>query len=224
MKLEWDKVGERFYETGVDRGVLYIPNASGVYDSGVAWNGLISVSESPTGAEATPQYADNIKYLNLISAEDFEATIEAFTYPDEFAQFDGVASAAAGVMISQQTRGHFGLSYRSLVGNDVDGTDLGYKIHLIYGAMAAPTEKAYGTVNESPEALTFSWELTTTPVAVSGFKPTASLVIDSRTADPANLATLEEILYGVDEVADPVSPAVVARLPLPDEIIGMFTP
>lgn len=222
MKLEWDKVGERFYETGVDRGVLYIPDANGVYDTGFAWNGLVSVSESPTGAEATPQYADNIKYLNLVSAEEFEATIEAFTYPDEFAQFDGSAEIAAGVMVGQQNRGTFGLAYRSLVGNDVSGTDLGYKLHLVYGAMAAPTEKAYGTVNESPEALAFSWELTTTGVYVPGKSPSASVVIDSTKVDAADLTELETILYGVDEVVEPASPAVAPRLPLPAEIIGIF--
>lgn len=213
-RLQWDQVGERFYETGVDRGVLYIPDGTGDYVEGHVWNGLVSVSESPTGAEATPQYADNIKYLNLISREEFEATVEAFTYPDEFAQFDGTAEPEPGVLIGQQTRGTFGLAYRTLVGNDVDGEDHGYKLHLIYGAMAAPTEKAYGTVNESPEAITFSWELTTTPVAVTGHKNTATLVIDSTKVDAADLEALETILYG-DEVEEP-------RLPLPDEIIGMF--
>lgn len=214
--LTWDNVGERFYETGVDHGVLYVPTA-GVYDDGFAWNGLVSVSESPTGAESNPQYADNIKYLNLVSAEEFEGTIEAFTYPDEFEEFNGVQSPQAGILIGQQSRPTFGMSFRSLIGNDVEGTDLGYKLHLLYGCQAAPTEKAYGTVNESPEAITFSWELSTTPVAVTGMKPTASVVIDSRTADPTNLAALEVILYGEDT---PVRP----RLPLPDEIITMFTP
>jgi len=216
-KLVWDQVGERLYETGVDRGVLYIPDESGVYDTGVAWNGLVSVSEAPSGAEPSPQYADNIKYLNLISLEEFAASIEAFTYPDEFAQFDGSAEMEPGVLIGQQPRGTFGLSYRSLIGNDVAGTELGYKIHLIYGAMAAPTEKAYGTVNESPEALTFSWELSTTAVQVTGYKPTASLVIDSTKVDPAKLVTFEDILYGVTEVTP-----VVARLPLPDEVASHF--
>jgi len=213
MRLKWDQVGERFYETGVDHGVLYIPTV-GVYDAGYAWNGLVAVSESPSGAEVTPQYADNIKYLNLVSAEQFGATIEAFTYPDEFAQFDGTAEPQAGVLIGQQVRGTFGLSYRTQVGNDVTGTDFGYKLHLVYGAMAAPTEKAYGTINESPEALTFSWELSTTPVDVPGFKPTASMVIDSSKVDATNLAALEDMLYGTAG-GDP-------RLPLPAEILSLF--
>ncbi|MCA1806975.1 MAG: hypothetical protein LC687_03860, partial [Actinobacteria bacterium] len=196
MLLKWDQTGERIYETGVDRGVLYIPDGSGDYNDGVVWNGLVSVSESPSGAEPTPMYADNIKYLNLVSREEFEASIEAFTYPDEFAQFDGTVEPEAGILIGQQTRGTFGLAYRTLVGNDVAGTDLGYKIHLIYGALAAPTEKAYGTVNESPEAITFSWELTTTPVAVTGHAPTASLVIDSTKVSESDLTAIELILYG----------------------------
>lgn len=222
MRLKWDQTGERLYETGVDRGVLYIPNESGEYAEGHAWNGLVSVSESPTGAETSPQYADNIKYLNLVSIEEFEASIEAFTYPDEFAQFDGTAEPEPGVLIGQQPRGTFGLAYRTQVGNDTDGTDFGYKLHLIYGAMAAPTEKAYGTINESPEAITFSWELTTTAVQVEGHKPTSSLVIDSTKVEAATLEELETILYGVDEVLEPAEDAVVARLPLPDEIITMF--
>lgn len=215
-RLLWDQVGERVYETGVDRGVLYIPDVNGVYNDGVAWNGLVSVSESPTGAEATPQYADNIKYLNLVSAEEFGATVEAFTYPDEFAQFDGTAEPEPGVLIGQQTRGTFGLAYRTLIGNDLEGTDLGYKLHLIYGAMAAPTEKAYATVNDTPEALTFSWELTTSPVAVTGYKPTAALVVDSTKVEAADLAALETILYG-DAATEP-------RLPLPDEVIALMAP
>lgn len=215
MRLLWDQVGDRVYETGVDRGVLYVPNASGVYDDGYVWNGLISVSEAPTGAEPTPQYADNIKYLNLVSIEEFGATIEAFTYPDEFAQFDGSAEPSPGVMIGQQNRGTFGLAYRTQVGNDTEGTDHGYKLHLIYGAMAAPTEKAYGTVNESPEALTFSWELTTTAVQVPDYKSTASLVIDSTKVDAGALADLEDMLYGT-AAAEP-------RLPLPAEIISLFS-
>lgn len=215
--LAWDAVGERFYETGVDRGVLYVPNGTdGAYDTGFAWNGLVNVSENPSGAEVTPQYADNIKYLNLVSVEEFAATIEAFTYPDEFNQFDGLVEPETGLLIGQQPRTHFGLCYRTLVGNDLEGTELGYKLHLIYGAMAAPTEKAYGTVNDSPEAITFSWELTTVPVMVTGHKPTASLVVDSRTADPGHLADLEVILYGDD--VGPTEP----RLPLPDEIITLF--
>src|SRR5690606_35515536 len=170
-RVTWDQVGERLYETGVDHGVLYLRNETGDYDTGVAWNGLVSVTESPTGAESNPQYADNIKYLNLVSAEEFGATIEAFTYPEEFAQCDGTAAPAAGVYVGQQPRRTFGLSYRTQVGNDIDGTDHGYKLHLIYGALAAPSEKAYNTINDSPEAITFSWELTTTAVEVPGLKP-----------------------------------------------------
>lgn len=211
--LTWDGTGERQYETGVDRGVLYIPNA-GVYDNGVAWNGLTAVTEAPSGAEATAQYADNIKYLNLISAEEFGATLEAFTYPKEFAQFDGAATPQAGVVIGQQTRKAFGLSYRTRLGNDLLATDFGYKIHLIYGATAAPTEKAYATINDSPEAITFSWELTTVPVPVTGFKPTAILTIDSTKVTPANLTALENALYGTAGTSP--------RLPLPDEVIAMF--
>lgn len=213
--LEWDKVGERRYETGVDRGVLYIPDGAGVYASGYAWNGLVSVSESPSGAEATPMYADNIKYLNLISAEEFGATIEAYTYPDEFAQCDGSAAPTVGIAIGQQSRKAFGLAYRTRIGNDVDYTDYGYKLHLIYGALAAPTEKAYSTINDSPEAITFSWEVTTTAVNVPGFKPTATLTIDSTKVDSAALAALEAILYG--------TPGDDPRLPLPAEVIALFS-
>lgn len=217
--LKWDQTGDRIYETGVDRGVLYLPDESGDFNDGVVWNGLVSVSESPSGAEATPQYADNIKYLNLVSAEEFGATVEAFTYPDEFAQFDGVVEGQPGVLLGQQNRGKFGLAYRTLVGNDLQGTDLGYKLHLIYNALAAPTEKAYNTVNDTPEAITFSWELSTTPVPVDGFKPTASIVIDSRLVEPADLAALEEILYG-----DDTEPVIEPRLPWPDEIITLMNP
>lgn len=215
-KLKWDQTGERFYETGVNKGVLYIPDSSGVYDNGVAWNGLTTVTESPSGAEATPLYADNIKYLNLISAEEFGATIEAYTYPEEFGQFDGTASPTSGVYVGQQSRKAFGLSYQTRVGNDIQGSDLGYKIHLIYGATAAPSEKAYATINDTPEAITFSWELTTTPVdAGSGLKPTAQLVIDSTKVDASALAALEDVLYG--------TPGADPRLPLPDEVLGFFT-
>lgn len=214
VALVWDNVGERLYETGVDHGVLYIPDASGVYANGVAWNGLTAVTESPSGAESTPQYADNIKYLNLVSAEEFGATIEAFTYPEEFAVFDGTAVPSPGISLGQQSRKMFGLSYRTRVGNDLDGTDHGYKLHLIYGCQAAPSEKAYATINDSPEAITFSWEVTTTPVAVTGYKPTAQVVLDSTKVDAATLATVEEMLYGTAG-ADP-------RLPLPDEIIQAF--
>ena len=212
--LTWDQVGERFYETGVDHGVLYIPTA-GVYDSGVAWNGLISVTESPSGAEPSPQYADNIKYLNLLSTEEFGGTIEAYTFPDDFAQCDGTAFPAEGLAVGQQTRKTFGLSYRTKIGNDTDGQDLGYKLHLVYGALAAPSEKAYATVNDSPEAVTFSWEFTTTPVDVTGLKPTALLTIDSTKVDEADLTTLEALLYG--------TAAKEPSLPLPDAVIALFT-
>lgn len=211
--LQWDKTGERLYETGVDRGVLYTP-VGGVYSTGVAWNGLVSISESPSGAESTAQYADNIKYLNLISAEEFGATIEAFTYPREWSKHDGSAEPSAGVSVGQQPRLPFGLSYRTRLGNDVDGSDYGYKLHLVYGAQAAPSEKSYATINDSPEAITFSWEITTTPVPVSGFKPTAILTIDSTKVTPAALQTLEDALYGTSGTSP--------RLPLPDEVLGMF--
>ena len=211
-KIKWDQTGERYYETGVSKGVLY-PYANNVYAKGVAWNGLINVSESPEGAEATPLYADNIKYLNLMSAEEFKATIEAYTYPDEFAACNGEASLEEGVSIGQQKRSQFGLSYQTKIGNDVD-SELGYKIHLVYGALAAPSEKAYATVNDSPEAITFSWEISTTPVEVPGFKPTASLVIDSTKVDPTKLAEFEKKLYG-DETNE-------ATLPLPSEVATLF--
>lgn len=217
-KIVWDKTGERFYETGVKQGVLYIPTA-GVYSKGVAWNGLTAVTESPSGAEATPLYADDIKYLNLLSAEEFGCTIEAYTYPDEFAACDGSAELAKGVSIGQQARTTFGLSYKTTVGNDVDGNDHGYKLHLIYGCLAAPSEKAYATINDSPEAITFSWEVTTTPVSVSGFKPTACITIDSTKVDSVKLTALEEILYGKDGEADQ---NVEPRLPLPDEIAELM--
>ncbi len=212
--LVWDEVGRRFYETGVDRGVLYIPNAQGDYVDGVAWNGLTSISETPSGAEPNAQYADNIKYLNLFSAEDFGATLEAFTYPDEFAQFDGLGIPADGVTVGQQFRRSFGLSYRSKLGNDVEGGDYGYKLHLIYGCVASPSEKAYNTINDSPEAIVFSWSISTTPVAVPGMKPTSIITIDSTKVDPATLAVLERRLYG-DAAVDP-------SLPLPATVITMF--
>lgn len=214
MKLVWDNTGERFYETGVKQGVLYKQDSTGAYPKGVVWNGLTAVTESPSGAEATPLYADDIKYLNLMSAEEFGATVEAYTYPDEFAECDGSAALADGVMIGQQKRSAFGMSYKTTLGNDVDGNGYGYKLHLIYGALAAPSEKAYATINDSPEAITFSWELSTTPVNVTGHKPTASLTIDSTKADAAKLAQLEAILYG--------SESEEARLPLPDEIAEIF--
>lgn len=213
-KLVWDQTGERFYETGVKQGVLYPQAAGGEYPSGVAWNGLTAVTESPSGAEASPLYADDTKYLNLISAEEFGATIEAYTYPEEFAQCDGSAEIAPGVMIGQQSRKAFGLSYKTTLGNDVDGNDYGYKLHIIYGAMAAPSEKGYATINDSPEAITFSWEVTTTPVSVAGFKPTASISIDSTKVDKTKLAALEAILYGGTD-AEP-------KLPKPNEIVTLM--
>ena len=216
-KLVWDKTGDRLYETGVKNGVLYIPT-SGVYSKGVAWNGLTAVTESPSGAEATALYADDTKYLSLMSTEEFGATIEAYTYPDEFAACDGSAELADGVMIGQQKRSTFGLCYKTTIGNDTDGNDHGYKLHIIYGALAKPSERAYATINDSPEAITFSWEITTTPVNVTGAKPTASIVIDSTKADPSKLAALEDILYGKDG-----EPASEPRLPLPDEIKSLMT-
>ena len=213
-KLTWDASGERLYETGVKQGVLYVMDSNS-YGNGVAWNGLTAITESPSGAESTPLYADDIKYLDLRSTEEFGATIEAYTYPDEFAACDGSASLADGVSIGQQARKMFGLCYRTTVGNDTDGTDHGYKLHLIYGATASPSEKAYETINDSPEAITFSWEITTTPVSVTGFKPTASITIDSTKADPTCLAALEEKLYG-GESTEPT-------LPLPDEVKTIMT-
>lgn len=212
MELKWDQTGERLYETGVSKGVLY-PQKNGAYQKGVAWNGLTGVTESPSGAESTPLYADNIKYLNLLSAEEFGATVEAYTYPDEFAECNGEGSLAEGVTVGQQKRTPFGMSYQTKVGNDTD-PEAGYKIHLIYGAQAAPSEKAYATVNDSPEAITFSWELTTTPVEVPGMKPTASLVIDSTKVDKEKLAALEKVLYGTTDAE--------AKLPSPAEVAEIF--
>lgn len=223
MKLVWDKTGEHYYETGVKNGVLYPMSASGTYPKGVAWNGLTAITESPSGAEATALYADDIKYLNLMSNEEFGATVEAYTYPDEFAECDGSASLTEGVYIGQQARKTFGLCYRTTLGNDSKGNDYGYKLHIIYGAMASPSEKAYSTINDSPDAITFSWELTTTPVAVANFKPTASLTIDSTKVDPQKLASLEEILYGKDGTGEDHSTgAIDPRLPLPDEIANIM--
>lgn len=221
-KLVWDKSGERLFETGVSKGVLYPIQTGGTYAKGFAWNGLSAVTESPSGAEATPIYADNIKYLNLLSTEEFKATIEAYTYPDEFAECDGSANLANGVAIGQQARKMFGLCYRTEIGNDVDGNEHGYKLHLIYGAMAAPSEKAYTTINDSPEATSFSWEVSTTPVNVDGFKPTASITIDSTKADAQKLAALEVILYGKDATAPEQNDGVDPRLPLPDEIAQLM--
>lgn len=219
-RIIWDQTGKRLYETGVDQGVLYTLGTSGAYDTGVAWNGLTAVTESPTGAEATPLYADNIKYLNLMSAEEFGFSIEAYTYPDEFADCDGTRrpEGATGMYIGQQPRKTFGLSYRTVVGNDALNNEYGYKLHLIYGALASPSEKAYATINDSPEAITFSWECTTTPVNVTGFKPTASITIDSTKCDATKLAALEAILYGSDSDSTG-SP----RLPLPDEVMSTLS-
>lgn len=213
-KLVWDQTGERLYETGVKYGVLYVQEG-GAYPKGVAWNGLTAVTESPSGAEANPLYADDIKYLNLLSTEEFGATVEAYMYPDEFMVCDGSAALADGVYIGQQPRKTFGMCYRTVLGNDVENNDYGYKLHIIYGALAAPSEKAYATINDSPEAITFSWELTTTPVNVTGHKPTASLVIDSTKTDATKLAALEAILYGTESEE--------ARLPLPDEILELLS-
>lgn len=213
-KLVWDKTGERKYETGVDHGVLFPKNETGAYQSGVVWNGLSAVNESPSGGEANPVYADNMKYLNLMSAEDFGASIEAFTYPDEFAPCQGCAEPAVGVTIGQQTRREFGFSYRTLIGNDVDGQNHGYKLHLVYNALAAPSEKSYATVNESPEAITFSWEISTTPVEITGYKPAAHLEIDSTKVDASILKQLEDMLYGTESEE--------SKLPTPDEVIALF--
>lgn len=213
-KLVWDQSGKRLYETGVDHGVLYPIQTGGVYSKGVAWNGLTAVTESPSGADVNDIYADNMKYLGLVGAEKFGATVEAYTYPDEFAECDGSVELVKGATIGQQNRKVFGMVYRTVIGNDVDGNAHGYKLHLIYGATAAPSEKAYNTINEDPEAITFSWELSTTPVNVTGHKPTASLTIDSTKADPTKLAELEKILFG-DTETEP-------HLPLPDEIAQLL--
>ncbi len=213
--LTWDESGKRFYETGVDKGVLYIPNAFGVYNNGVAWNGLTSITESPTGAEPSAMYADNIKYLNLYSAEEFGATLEAYTYPDEFAQFDGLATPFTGITVGQQSRKKFGLSYRTRLGNDVDGDDYGYKLHLIYGCQASPSERAYNTINDSPEAITFSWEIATTPVSVTNYKTTSILTVDSTKVNATALTNLNNLLYGTAGT-DP-------SLPLPDAVLALFS-
>lgn len=221
-RIKWDNTGERLYETGVKNGVLYPIQTGGTYSKGVAWNGLTAVTESPSGAEATPLYADDIKYLNLMSNEEFGCTVEAYTYPDEFAECDGSAALAEGVMIGQQKRKTFGLCYRTSLGNDVDGTDYGYKLHLVYGCLAAPSEKAYATINDSPEAITFSWEVSTTPVNVTGFKPTSCITIDSTKADSEKLTALEDILYGKDAGPEGTPAAVDPRLPLPDEVAQLM--
>jgi len=217
FKLIWDAVGERLYETGADRGVLYLPDPSGIYNKGVVWNGLISVAENPSGGEPTALWADNQKYLNLMSTEEYAATIEAYTYPDEFAECDGSRELAPGIIIGQQTRKGFGFAYRTLIGNDQEAAgDLGYKIHLVYGALATPSDRTSETVNDTPDAITFSWDLSTTPVNVTGMKPTASLVVDSTKVEATTLAEIEAILYG-DGTTEP-------RLPLPDEIVELMTP
>ncbi len=213
-KIVWDAVGDHIFETGVRNGVLYLKDAQGAYNTGVAWNGLTSVSESPEGAEPTDLYADDIKYLSLMSAENFKATIEAYTYPDEFEECDGSATIAKGVVIGQQSRKPFGLCYRTSIGNDTDGNEHGYKLHIVYGCQASPSEKQYSTINDSPDAVTFSWEVSTTPVNVNGKKPTATLIIDSTKADKTKLTALEAILYGA-ESTEP-------RLPLPDEIVTLM--
>lgn len=228
MKLVWDKTGERLYETGVDHGVLYPIQAGGVYSKGVAWNGLSAVSESPSGAEASPIYADNIKYLNLMSAEEFGATVEAYMYPDEFAECDGSVEVVPGMFAGQQSRKTFGLSYRTILGNDVDNNDYGYKLHLIYGALAAPSEKGYSTINDSPEPITLSWEISTTPVTINTvidgkkLKPTACLTFNSTKFDATFMAKLEEILYGTEPTTEGGTDGVDARLPLPDEILKLY--
>ena len=209
-ELKWDQTGERYYETGVKKCALYVRDSVGTYPKGVPWNGITAITESPSGAEATPLYADEIKYLNLISNEEFGATIEAYTYPEEFAACDGSAELVKGVTIGQQPRKSFGLAYKTTLGNDVDNNDYGYKLHLIYGCLAAPSEKAYATINDSPEAITFSWEITTTPVEAKGFKPTSHIEINSKKVDAEKLATLEAKLFGAAETE--------AMLPLPDEV------
>ena len=217
-KIVWDDTGKKLFETGVDRGVLYVRNSEGAYTNGVAWNGLTAVNESPSGAEANKLWADNTQYLSLVGAEEFGCSIEAYTYPDEFAECDGSAELTAGVTIGQQSRKSFGFCYRTLIGNDVEGDSYGYKLHLIYGCLASPSEKGYSTKNDSPEAITFSWDITTTPVNVTGFKPTACLTIDSTKVDEQKLAALETILYGSDSGS-----STAPRLPLPDEVKSTLT-
>ena len=212
-KIEWDAPGERLYETGIDRGVLYVQQ-NGAYPKGVAWNGLSGVTENPTGAEPTALYADNIKYIELMSVEEFGVTIEAFTYPEEFEVCDGSADLAVGVSIGQQPRKSFGLAYRTVLGNDEEYEDYGYKLHLIYGGKASPSDKSYQTINDTPDAITFSWDVTTTPVPVTDHKPTASLIVDSTKVSANALAAIETILYGEAETE--------GRLPLPDEVLTII--
>ena len=214
-KLVWDETGKRFYETGVKNCVLYVQSAEGNYPKGVAWNGITAVTESPSGAESEPLYADDIKYVNLLSNEEFGATIEAYTYPDEFAECDGSGTLAEGVLLGQQKRKVFGLCYRTTIGNDVDGNDHGYKLHLVYGCLAAPSEKAYSTINDNPDAITFSWEVTTTPVNVTGFKPTSQITIDSTKVAKEKMTAIEALLYGSEE-KEP-------SLPLPDELAAVLS-
>ena len=223
MRVTWDAAAEREFETGVSHGMLYVPTPTGVYSTGVTWNGLTGVTESPAGAEANKQYADNMVYLNLISAEEFNATLEAFMYPNEFAQFDGFAEPEPGVYVGQQNRSYFGLSYQTLVGNALQGTEFGYKIHMVWGVQAAPSERAYATVNDSPEPNTFSWELSTTPVPVGvidgkAYKPTSTITVKSTEVDPAGLAALEDELYGSDG-----TPGSTPNLPTPAEVIALFS-
>lgn len=220
--LVWDAIGEKTYETGVSKGVLYPVDETGAYPKGTVWNGLSNVSESPSGAEETKIYADNLKYLSLFSAEEYGCTIEAYMYPDEFAECDGSAEIAPGVMAGQQNRKGFGFCYRTELGNDVKGEDYGYKLHLIYGCKASPSEKSYGTINDSPEAIAFSWTVSTTPVNVPGFKATACITIDSTKVEAAKLQALEAILYGTAETAPSAGDQVEARLPLPAEVITLM--
>lgn len=223
-RLVWDNTGERYYETGVDRGVLF-PSVSSGYGAGVAWNGLTAINEKPSGAEANKKYADNIQYLNLISAEEFGGNIEAYTYPDEWAACDGSKNheTIKGLTIGLQGRKMFGLSYRTRKGNDVEGSDHGYKIHLVYGAQASPSEKNYETINDNPDAITFSWEFSTTPVNMTGFKPTSHLIIDSTRTEPAKLTALEDILYGKDATGESTNDGVAPRLPMPDEVVTILS-
>ena len=223
-KLVWDGSGKRIYETGVSQGVLYPRSAQGTYPKGVAWNGLVSIAESPSGGEPEPLYADNTKYVNLMGSEEVGGTIEAYTYPDEFAICDGTGKMSEGVLLTQQPRSPFGLVYKTIIGNDTLGEAYGYKLHIVYNATASPSEKSYSTVTESPEAITFSWEFTTTPEPVTGFRPTSMIVIDSTKCDAAALAALEKQLFGADAVVDPPSPEVIANLPLPDAINALFPP
>lgn len=220
-RLTWDDTGKRYYETGVSQGVLYVTNEDGSYGAGISWNGLSNVSESPSGAEPTDLYADDIKYLSLQSAEDFSCTIEAYQSPEEFDACDGLATLAEGVTIAQQTRKKFGFSYKTKIGNDTKGNDYGYKLHLVYGCQASPSEKGYSTINDSPEAITLSWEVNTTPVNVSGHKPTAHLIIDSTKVDPIKMKALEDVLYGTNAGEGGTPPATAAKLPLPDEVVAL---